>query len=64
VSLILAGQLRDLATGRVHGPGDEILEPIGVDHDVVCEGTEPCIYAARAMNGIEIAGAPARPPKK
>jgi len=65
VSLILAGRVRDRTTGTVYNPGDEILEPADQsDHDVVCEGDEPCIYAARAMNGISIAGAPARPSKK
>lgn len=64
VSLILAGRLRDRTTGRIYGPGDEIVEAQGVDHDVICEGDEACIYAARALNGISIAGSPARPPKK
>jgi len=64
VSLILAGRLRDRTTGRIYAPGDEIVEAQGVDHDVICEGEEACIYAARALNGISIAGAPARPPKK
>lgn len=64
VSLILAGHVRDRTTGRVYGPGDEIVEGQDVEHDVVCEGDEACIYAARALNGISIAGAPARPPAK
>lgn len=64
VSLILTGRLQDRATGRIFGPGDEIVEGQGVDHDVVCDGDEPCIYAARVMNGIEIAGAPVRPGKR
>ncbi len=64
VSLILAGGVRDRTTGRLYSPGDEIVEPQDIEHDVVCEGDEACLYAARAMNGISIAGAPARPPKK
>ncbi len=65
VSLILAGRVRDRTTGAVYGPGDEIVEPADQsDHDVVCEGDAPCIYAARAMDGISIMGAPARPSKK
>lgn len=64
VSLILAGRVRDRLTGRIYSPGEEIVGTQGVDHDVVCEGDEACIYAARALNGITIAGAPARPPKK
>lgn len=61
VSLILAGTLQDRTVGRQLGPGDEVVSAHGSDHDVICVGDEDCIYAARAMNGIEIAGAPARP---
>ncbi|MDB4962411.1 MAG: hypothetical protein JWP01_2410 [Myxococcales bacterium] len=64
VSLILAGRLRDRVSGRVYAPGDEVIEAGGVDHDVICEGDEACLYAARVVNGIEIAGSPARPPGK
>jgi putative transcriptional regulator len=63
VSLILAGTLRD-HTGRTYGPGDEIVSPAGSEHDVMCDGDTDCIYAARAIHGISIAGAPARPPHK
>jgi hypothetical protein len=63
-TMVLQGQLRDIASGRLLGPGDELLHLEGTEHDrLVCEGTEPCIWAARAMNGIEVAGAPARPTK-
>lgn len=63
VSLILAGTLTDRRSGRSYGPGDEVLAPQDSDeHDVVA-GAEQVLYAARAMNGIVIAGAPARPPR-
>lgn len=62
VSLVLAGALRD-HTGRTYGPGDEIVSAEGSEHDVISIGDEDCIYAARATNGIAIAGAPARPKK-
>ena len=62
VSLILAGRLRDRTTGKVYGPGDEIAIPHNdVTHDVICDGNEPVIYAARAMNGIAVNGVPQRP---
>lgn len=64
VSLILAGRVRDRTSGKSYGPGEEIVEGKDADHDVICDGDEDCIYAARAMNGISIAGAPARPGKK
>ncbi|MBL9016969.1 MAG: cupin domain-containing protein [Myxococcales bacterium] len=63
VSLILAGTLKDRRTGRTYGPGDELVESQGSEHDVVALDDE-VIYAARATNGILVAGAPARPPHK
>jgi hypothetical protein len=62
-SMVLQGQVRDAASGRLLGPGDELLQAEGSEHHLICEGTQPCIFAARAMNGIEVAGAPARPTK-
>ena len=60
-TMLLHGQLRDVSSGRLLGPGDELFHTEGSEHDrLVCEGTEPCIWAVRAMNGIEVAGAPAR----
>jgi len=62
-SIVLQGQMRDAASGRLLGPGDELFQVEGSEHHLSCEGTEPCMFAARAMNGIEVAGAPARPTK-
>ncbi len=62
-SVVLQGHLRDAQTGRLLGPGDEMSYAEGSEHHLLCEGSEPCIWAARAMNGIEVAGAPARPSK-
>ncbi len=63
VSLILAGTLKDRRSGRTYGPGDEIVSAEHSEHDVVALDEE-VIYAARATNGIIVAGAPARPPRK
>jgi len=63
VSLILAGTLKDRRTGRTYGPGDEIVSSEHSEHDVAALDEE-VIYAARATNGILVAGAPARPPRK
>jgi putative transcriptional regulator len=61
-SLILAGRLRDRRTGKVYVAGDEIEHPHNdVEHDVVCEGDEPVMYAARATNGLAVNGVPQRP---
>jgi mannose-6-phosphate isomerase-like protein (cupin superfamily) len=61
VSLILAGEIQDKQTGVIYRAGDEVVKPMDSEHDVVSVGTEDAIYAARAMNGIAIAGAPVRP---
>ena len=60
VSLIISGQLRD-HTGRILSTGDELVQAEGSTHDVTAIGDVECIFAARAMSGIEIAGAPVRP---
>lgn len=60
VSVILEGTLLDRRSGRTYVAGDEVVEAQDVEHDVVA-GVEGAMYAARAMNGIVVAGAPARP---
>lgn len=61
LSLVLSGRMRDGVTGRVYGPGDELLQSISTTHHLTCEGDEPCVYVARAMNGITVMGTPVRP---
>lgn len=61
VCLVLAGTLRE-RSGRVLRPGDELVQSEGSEHDITAEGGE-AIWAARAMNGIEVGGVPARPPR-
>lgn len=63
VTLILSGRLRDI-DGRIVGPGEELVHQQGTKHHLVVEGDEPCMYASRAMNGIEIAGVRAVPPSR
>lgn len=60
VSVILSGSVRD-DQGRVFRAGDELVQAQDSGHDLTAIGDEDCIFAARAMNGIEIAGAPVRP---
>lgn len=62
VSVILDGSLVDRRSGRTYVAGDEVVEGQDVEHDVVA-GPEGAMYAARAMNGILVGGAPARPPR-
>jgi hypothetical protein len=61
MSLVIQGRMRDASTGLVLVPGDELLLAEATGHHLVCEGDEDCIFAARAMNGIAVAGAPVRP---
>lgn len=62
-TIILQGSVRDEVTGSVLHPGDEYVQRAGSSHQLVCEGEVACIFAARAIDGIEIGGAPARPSK-
>jgi anti-sigma factor RsiW len=63
VSLILAGTLQDRRTGKTYGSGDEVVEAEGSEHDVVA-GADEVLYAARAVNGLLIAGASVRPDRE
>lgn len=63
VSLILSGRLQAIdadGTERILVEGDELVRAQGSTHHLVAIGGE-CIFAARAMNGIEIGGVPMRP---
>jgi putative transcriptional regulator len=56
VSVILTGKLHD-ASGRVLGPGDELVQAMGSQHDVRA-GDEEVIFVARAFGGIEVGKRP------
>lgn len=61
MSVVLAGSVRDLSTGLVLLPGDELVLAETTGHALQCEGDEACIYAARAMHGITVGGMLMRP---
>jgi len=61
---ILVGHVRDMTNDRLLGPGDDYVQLPGTNHYLVNQGSEECIFAVAAMNGIEIAGAPVRPSKR
>lgn len=61
VTMILAGQVRDVTADRVIGPGEDYVRPQGTTHYLICIGDEDCIYASRANNGIEIGGVRVHP---
>lgn len=52
INVILTGTVRD-NTGRTYGPGDELVQPMGTQHDLTA-GDEEVIYVARAVDGIEV----------
>jgi putative transcriptional regulator len=56
LTIILAGQVRDMATNRVIGAGEDYVQAQGSKHYLVCVGDEDCIYAARAEGGIDLGG--------
>jgi putative transcriptional regulator len=56
VSIILTGSVRD-GSGKVLKPGDELVQPLGSQHDLTAEGEE-VIFVARAFGGIEVANRP------
>jgi len=60
---VLSGQLHDMTNNRIIGPGDDYIQAEGTTHYLVCIGTEDCVYASRAANGIEVGGQRARPTK-
>ena len=54
-SLVLAGQIREDG-GRLLTVGDELVLSDGSEHDLLNDGTEDCVFAARATNGIAVRG--------
>jgi hypothetical protein len=54
LTIMLAGTLRD-HSGQVLTAGDEVTHTQGTEHDLTAEGDEEVIFAARAIDGIEVA---------
>jgi anti-sigma factor RsiW len=63
VVTILSGCVHDVTNDRMVGPGEDYIQLEGTSHYLVCVGDEDCIFASRAINGIEIGGNRARPTK-
>jgi len=61
--VILEGAVHDGTNARLIEAGEEYFQPAGTEHALINRGSVDCIFAARAMHGIEVAGAPARPSK-
>jgi putative transcriptional regulator len=56
VTILLAGQVRDMANNRLIEAGEEYVQTQGSKHYLLCVGDEDCIYAARAEGGIDLGG--------
>lgn len=61
--VVLEGALFDATNNRVLEAGDDYFQAAGTEHALINRGDVDCVFAARAMHGIEVAGAPARPGK-
>ena len=64
LTIILSGQVKDPVNNVMRGPGHQLVQAKGTQHVFACEGDQVCIYAARAVDGIEVAGALVRPMKR
>lgn len=62
-TVILEGSLHDATNGKTIEAGEAYDLLAGTEHALVNKGSVDCIFAARAMHGIEIGGAPMRPGK-
>jgi hypothetical protein len=62
--VVLEGALYDATNNRLIETGDDYFQATGTEHALINKGSVDCIFAARVMHGIEVAGAPARPYKQ
>lgn len=61
--VVLEGAIFDATNNRMIEAGDDYFQHAGTQHALVNKGSVDCIFAARAMHGIEVGGAPVRPYK-
>jgi ChrR Cupin-like domain len=61
--LVLEGAVFDATNGRMIEAGDDYFQKEGTQHALINKGSVDCIFAARAMHGIEVGGTPVRPNK-
>jgi hypothetical protein len=63
VCVVLEGAVYDPTNDRMIEAGGDYSQATGTAHALINKGSVDCIFAARAMHGIEVGGAPARPYK-
>jgi mannose-6-phosphate isomerase-like protein (cupin superfamily) len=61
--VVLEGALYDGTNNRLIEAGDDYFQATGTEHALINRGSVDCVFAARAMHGIEVAGSPVRPYK-
>lgn len=61
--VVLEGAVYDPTNDRLISAGEDYVQAAGSEHALINKGSVDCVFAARAMHGIEVAGAPARPGK-
>ena len=57
VSVMIAGTVRD-SSGKLYGPGDEMRQAAGSEHELTAEGNDAVIFLAVAFDGIELGRRP------
>jgi hypothetical protein len=63
VCIVLEGEVFDPTNNRLIQAGDDYSQTVGTEHALMNKGTVEAVFAARAMHGIEVGGAPVRPYK-
>ncbi len=63
VCVVLEGAVFDGTNNRMIETGEEYTQAVGTEHALINKGSVDCVFAARVMHGIEVAGAPVRPYK-
>ena len=56
IGVILQGQLRDTATGQLHGRGERLVHQPGTEHALEAVSRIPVIYLAIAHVGVVLGG--------
>jgi hypothetical protein len=55
--VVLEGAVFDPTNNRLIEAGDDYFQAVGTEHALINKGSVDCVFAARAMHGIEVAGA-------
>jgi hypothetical protein len=62
--VVLEGAVFDPTNNRVIEAGGDCIQPVGTEHALINRGSVDCLFAVRAMHGIEVAGVKRSPGKR